>query len=177
MRLQRVEYDVHLAQRQYLHVDPENRLVAAELERRWEQQLHQLHALEQEIAGYRARAVQPAALTPELRAQFAHISARLPELWYQLAPAQQCFLLCSLVETVVMVEGMLQRQGRVCSVVGPQVRTVVTVRMTGSRTLSEHRDWQLLAPLMQDSNSLPEQSHTWAFLSYAPLFRVYYRSD
>jgi DNA invertase Pin-like site-specific DNA recombinase len=102
MRLQRAEYAVQLAQRQYMHVDPENRLVAAELERRWEQQLHQLRALEQEIAACRARAVQPAALTPELRAQFTHISARLPELWPHLTPAQQKTLLRSLIASVVL---------------------------------------------------------------------------
>jgi len=102
MRLQRAEYDVQFAQRQYMHVDPENRLVAAELERRWEQQLHLLHALEQEIAGYRARVMPPAAITPELRAQFAHISTRLPELWPQLAPAQQKTLLRSLIGSVIL---------------------------------------------------------------------------
>lgn len=102
MRLQRAEYAVQLAQRQYMHVDPENRLVAAELEHRWEQQLHQLHALEQEIAGYRTRVAPLAAITPELRAQFAHISTRLPELWPQLAPAQQKTLLRSLIETVIL---------------------------------------------------------------------------
>lgn len=102
MRLQRAEYDVQFAQRQYMHVDPENRLVAAELERRWEQQLHHLHTLEQEIAGDRARVTPPAALTPELRAQFAHISTRLPELWPQLAPAQQKTLLRSLIESVIL---------------------------------------------------------------------------
>lgn len=35
--LQRTQYDVDVAQRRYHHVDPANRLVAASLERQWEQ--------------------------------------------------------------------------------------------------------------------------------------------
>jgi hypothetical protein len=34
-RLKRAQYEVQLAERQYNAVDPDNRLVAAELERRW----------------------------------------------------------------------------------------------------------------------------------------------
>ncbi len=44
----------------------------------------------------------PLALTPALRAQFADISTRLPELWPQLAPAQQKTLLRSLIEKVIL---------------------------------------------------------------------------
>ena len=35
-KLQRARYDVELAERRYQAVDPENRLVAATLERQWE---------------------------------------------------------------------------------------------------------------------------------------------
>src|SRR5438034_11443355 len=35
-QVKRAEYEARLAQRQYQAVDPDNRLVAAELERRWE---------------------------------------------------------------------------------------------------------------------------------------------
>ncbi len=37
--VERLRYQTRLAERQYQHTDPENRLVAAELERRWEQSL------------------------------------------------------------------------------------------------------------------------------------------
>lgn len=109
MRWQRAEYEVQLAQRQYMHVDPENRLVAAELERRWEQQLHHLHAVEQEIASARAQVAAPTPLTPALRAQCADISARLPELWPHLAPAQQKTLLRSLIEKVILTRATPDR--------------------------------------------------------------------
>lgn len=44
-RLERVDYEVTLAQRQYAAVDPENRLVARELERRWEEKLREREQL------------------------------------------------------------------------------------------------------------------------------------
>lgn len=40
MQLQRLRYQAALAERQFLQVDPDNRLVAAELERRWERNRH-----------------------------------------------------------------------------------------------------------------------------------------
>jgi DNA invertase Pin-like site-specific DNA recombinase len=50
LRLERAAYAVRLAQRQYDAVDPENRLVARELERRWNEALVAQQALEQEYA-------------------------------------------------------------------------------------------------------------------------------
>ena len=46
-QVKRAHYEMHLAQRQYDAVDPENRLVAAELERRWEAKLQQLRGTEE----------------------------------------------------------------------------------------------------------------------------------
>jgi transposase-like protein len=49
-RLERARYEVDLAHRQYDEVDPANRLVARELERRWEEALKALQRTEQEAA-------------------------------------------------------------------------------------------------------------------------------
>src|SRR5215510_3128720 len=46
-QLQRLRYQAALAQRQFEHVDPANRLVAAELERRWETALRDLRQAEE----------------------------------------------------------------------------------------------------------------------------------
>src|SRR5206468_6972889 len=46
-QLQRLRYQAALAQRQFEHVDPANRLVAAELERRWETALRDLQQAEE----------------------------------------------------------------------------------------------------------------------------------
>ncbi len=47
--LQRLRYQAELAERQYQHCDPANRLVAAELERRWEESLHAFRDAEQRL--------------------------------------------------------------------------------------------------------------------------------
>lgn len=48
LQLKRLRYEAGLAEKQYRLVDPENRLVAVELERRWEQALQALCRAEEE---------------------------------------------------------------------------------------------------------------------------------
>ena len=52
-RLERAEYEADRARRQYDAVDPENRLVARELERQWEQKLAERRRLEEDYARFR----------------------------------------------------------------------------------------------------------------------------
>jgi hypothetical protein len=47
-RLERARYEAELARRRYERVDPDNRLVAGELERRWEEKLQAWRCLEDE---------------------------------------------------------------------------------------------------------------------------------
>jgi DNA invertase Pin-like site-specific DNA recombinase len=100
-RLTRAEYEVHRAQRQYETVDPENRLVAAELERRWEASLRQLQTLREEHDRFQQRATFP-TLSSELRDQLAHISETLPILWPTLDNMQKKELLRSLIARVIL---------------------------------------------------------------------------
>jgi hypothetical protein len=102
-RCQRAAYEVRLARRQYDAVDPDNRLVAAELERRWEL------ALRAEVEAREAAdrfAAQPLApeLDPHLRSQLQDVGRRLPELWTsgQLSAAQQKELLRTLIRRVIL---------------------------------------------------------------------------
>jgi hypothetical protein len=76
-----LRYEADLAQRQFTRVDPDNRLVAAELEKRWEAALADLKRAEEE---QETRAVVPGplqALKPELRTAFGAIGQYLPSLW------------------------------------------------------------------------------------------------
>jgi DNA invertase Pin-like site-specific DNA recombinase len=102
-RVHRASYEAHFARRQYDAVDPDNRLVAAELERRWEEKLHELHAVQEEYARFRHEPGPP-SLSPELRSQLQHISERLPDLWHsgQLTCAQKKSLLRSLIARVIL---------------------------------------------------------------------------
>ncbi len=60
-QLKRAQYETHLAQRQYDAVDPANRLVAAELERRWEEKLIQLRQTEEDYHHFQQTSLPEAA--------------------------------------------------------------------------------------------------------------------
>lgn len=102
-RLQRAEYEVHLARRQYDAVDPDYRLVASELERRWEEKLGQLQQIQEELTRFE-QSLPPKHLTPDLCRQFEHISETLPELWHsgQLTNVHKKELLRSLIDQVIL---------------------------------------------------------------------------
>lgn len=78
-RLERAEYEADRARRQYDAVDPENRLVARELERQWEQKLAERRRLVEDYDRFRAE--QPRHLSAFDRARIATLAADLPGLW------------------------------------------------------------------------------------------------
>jgi DNA invertase Pin-like site-specific DNA recombinase len=102
-RLQRARYEAQLAERQYQAVDPGNRLVAAELERRWETKLRELRTAEEEQHRFQS---QPSkgVLTPNLRRQLEHICQELPQLWNSgsLAATHKKELLRCLIARVIL---------------------------------------------------------------------------
>jgi DNA invertase Pin-like site-specific DNA recombinase len=102
-QIQRATYEAHLARRRYEAVDPENRLVAGELERRWEERLVALRET-RETAERFSQETETPALDPEVRRQLEHISQALPELWDsgQLTNEHKKRLLRSLISRVVL---------------------------------------------------------------------------
>jgi hypothetical protein len=80
LQLDHVRYEARLAQRQYDAVDPDNRLVAGELERRWNEKLARVAQLERAYA----HAEQEArwTITAEERAAIGAVSADLPAIWH-----------------------------------------------------------------------------------------------
>jgi predicted DNA-binding transcriptional regulator AlpA len=85
-------------------VDPENRLVAAELETRWEGALRELKHAEDTYAQHQQTPVVPLTLPAELRAAFTAIGQKLPQLWHTqvLSQQQKKALLRCLIDTVVL---------------------------------------------------------------------------
>ena len=79
LQLEQARYDARLAQRQYERVDPDNRLVASELERRWNEKLERVAQLEQAHA--KAEADAQWDLTSEERAAISALSQDLPAIW------------------------------------------------------------------------------------------------
>jgi len=104
--LQRLRYEVDLARRQYDKVDPGNRLVAGELERRWEAALRTLHEAEAKVEHERRERdkVVPLRVPRELRTAFSSLGQSLPSLWQgdTLRHAQRKALLRCLIDKVIL---------------------------------------------------------------------------
>jgi len=79
LQLEQARYEARLAQRQYDGVDPSNRLVAAELERRWNEKLERVTELERAFAQTERDAEWK--LAPEERAAITELSRDLPAIW------------------------------------------------------------------------------------------------
>lgn len=78
-RRQRSRYDTELAERRYQAVDPENRLVAGTLEKRWEELLLQEKQLQEEYDRFRSQS--PIGLSAEERARITALASDIPALW------------------------------------------------------------------------------------------------
>ena len=105
--LQRLHYEADLARRRYEKIDPDNRLVASELERRWEVALGALAEAEAQFEALRQERdkVVPLGVPRDLRDAFTSFGQSLPELWGKdtLTCAQRKALLRCLVDKVVLL--------------------------------------------------------------------------
>jgi hypothetical protein len=79
-RLDRARYDADRAARQYHAVEPENRLVAAELERRWERALLAQEQVQEDYERFARE--RPRELTDGDRELIRSLAADLPRLWH-----------------------------------------------------------------------------------------------
>jgi excisionase family DNA binding protein len=79
LALEQARYEANRARRQYDAVDPDNRLVAGELERRWNERLAAVARLEEEIQS--ACNDQPAALRDDERVNLLALADDVPRLW------------------------------------------------------------------------------------------------
>ena len=79
-RLERAAYDVERARRQYQLVEPENRLVARQLEREWEEKLRTQQHLQEDYE--RFTHTQPRLLSAAERVAIRQLAADIPALWH-----------------------------------------------------------------------------------------------
>ena len=107
LQLEQARYQARLAQRQYDSVDPSNRLVAAELERRWNEKLERVTELERAFA--QAERDAEWKLTPEERAAITELSRDLPAIWSaETTTNQERKQLLRMAIESVQVEGVSQ---------------------------------------------------------------------
>ncbi len=123
--LERSCYETERARRQYDAVEPENRLVARELERRWEEALKAQRRLEEAYARFGRS--QPAGLSAAEREQIRSLAGDLPALWQTATTtaADRQRIIRLLVEQVVV------------TVAGVSERTEVTIHWAGGH-ISQH---------------------------------------
>jgi hypothetical protein len=108
LRWERAAIVVDRAARQYQACEPENRLVARELERRWEEALKQQRQLDEEYERFARSA--PAELDEEAMSSIRALAADLPAVWSAASttPADRRLVARLLLERVVVT---VQKEG------------------------------------------------------------------
>jgi len=106
LALTQARYEAGLARRQYDAVDPDNRLVVAELERRWNDRLVEVHRIEEQLATLKTAKV--AMPTAEERARLTALGADIEALWHHpgaTAETRKHVLRTAIVEIVAKIVG------------------------------------------------------------------------
>jgi excisionase family DNA binding protein len=105
LSLDQARYEAAHARRQYDAVDPDNRLVAGELERRWNDCLVAVARLEDQIRSLRSE--QPSAVSDDERMALMALAGDLPALWNDAAASietRKRIVRAVLKEIIVTVE-------------------------------------------------------------------------
>ena len=109
-RLTRSHFEVEQARRQYAAVDPDHRLVARELERRWDEALRADERLQAEYDRFARES--PTQLSVAERAQIQSLAEDLPALWHASSTTpevRQAIARLLLEQVTVTVEGNTDR--------------------------------------------------------------------
>jgi DNA invertase Pin-like site-specific DNA recombinase len=78
LELEQAQYRARLAERRYENVDPDNRLVAPQLERRWNDALAEVAAVEKRLENQKRVVANPPAIDRE---HLLRLAKALPEVW------------------------------------------------------------------------------------------------
>jgi len=147
-QLERLRYQARLAERQYQKSDPDNRLVTAELEKRWETTLQDLKHAEEEWQRLAAQQGKSIAIDPALREAFADAARGLPELWQQgvLSQRHKKALLRCLIDKVVIHRSAPDTvQTRIVWRGGEATSTAIPVMVASVARLSCGREMERVA--------------------------------
>jgi DNA invertase Pin-like site-specific DNA recombinase len=125
-RRERAAYETERAARQYRLVEPENRLVARQLERDWEEKLAVQQHLEEDFRRFERE--QPRPLTPAEVAAIRDLAAAIPALWDAptTTPADRKEILRQVIERVIVTP------------VGATEQVAVTIEWVGGMRTEGH---------------------------------------
>jgi len=104
-QVERARYEVDLARRRFMKVDPENRLVADELEAEWNRKLRALTEAQEESERQRQKV--PAVLDEAQRVRILALATDLPRLWRELTTQdrERKRMVRLLIEDVTLTKG------------------------------------------------------------------------
>jgi DNA invertase Pin-like site-specific DNA recombinase len=168
---ERAAYEASRAERRYLAVDPDNRLVARGLEREWEQRLADLETAKHELA--RRLEQRPRILGQEERARLLALGADLATVWDAptTTPRDRKELLRALIEEVILSVDrdapaahltMRWKGGALTDVVVPLPRSRPATVRTDEETLDLVRRLATLYPDTVIAGILNRQGRTTA---------------
>jgi len=102
LRLERAHFDAERAKRQYAAVEPENRLVARNLERHWEAKLRAVEAVERDYQQWQGQ--HTTVLSPTDRQAILALGQNLPALWHAATttPADRKRIIRLVVREVIL---------------------------------------------------------------------------
>ncbi len=144
-QIERLRYQAALAARQFNRVDPDNRLVAAELESRWEAALRELKQAEDTAVKAQQMVVVPFALTADLKTVFTSIGEKLPHIWAQewLSREQKKALLRCLIDKIALHRLTRDRvQARIVWVGGETTTLLISVQCHSFAALSTAQEME-----------------------------------
>lgn len=104
-QVERARYEANLAQRRYMQVEPENRLVADTLEREWNQKLQLLADARLEYE--RQRSIDRRVLEDEQRGKIMALAADFPRVWNdpRLPHRERKRIIALMIEDVTLTRG------------------------------------------------------------------------
>jgi DNA invertase Pin-like site-specific DNA recombinase len=155
-QIERLRYQAALAERQFNRVDPDNRLVAAELEQRWEAALVELRNAEEALTRRETAAIKAEheRIGPGLRAKVIALGQKLPEIWADPATRRdhRKALLRCLIDKVVM-RRIARDQASVRVIWKGGAASELTVKMPVNNLQALPRHAEMEARIMQLAHS------------------------
>lgn len=115
-QLDRLQYRARLAERQFNQSDPDNRLVTAELEPRWEQALRDVKTAEEAFERQQHEYPNLPQIDATTRKALENVGRNLPQLWTKgrlSQPQKKAFLRCLIDKVVIRRVGRDTVQTRV----------------------------------------------------------------
>ncbi len=104
MRIAKLQYEADLAGRQYMHVDPANRLVAGTLEKNWNDKLAQLQIARDELD---RKYKKPLALEPGLKDHLLELVKDFSKVWHnpKISQRDKKRIVRLMIEDVTLIKG------------------------------------------------------------------------